>query len=114
EKDTMLYALGVGLGMEPFNEDCLRFVYEDGLKALPSMAVVMAYPGFWAKDPDTGIDWVRVLHAGQELIVHRPLPASGRVEATTRITEIIDKGAGKGALITSERVVRDSESGEDL
>ncbi len=114
EKDTMLYALGVGLGMEPFNEDCLRFVYEDGLKALPSMAVVLAYPGFWAKEPDTGIDWVRVLHAGQEVILHRPLPPSGRVEATTKVTEIIDKGAGKGALIVSERVVRDAESGEDL
>lgn len=114
EKDTMLYALGVGLGMEPFNEDCLRFVYEDGLKALPSLAVVLAYPGFWAKEPDTGIDWVRVLHAGQEVILHRPLPASGRVEATTRVTEIIDKGEGKGALIVSERVVRDADSGADL
>lgn len=114
EKDTMLYALGVGLGMEPLNEDCLRFVYEDGLKALPSMAVILAYPGFWAKEPDTGIDWVRVLHAGQEVILHRPLPVAGRVEATTRVTEIIDKGEGKGALITSERVVRDLDSGEDL
>lgn len=114
EKDSMLYALGVGLGMEPFNEDSLRFVYEDGLKALPSMSVVLAYPGFWAKEPDTGIDWVRVLHAGQEAILHRPLPVSGRLEATTRVTEIIDKGPGKGALIVSERVVRDADSGEDL
>lgn len=114
EKDTMLYALGVGLGIEPLNENCLRFVYEDGLKALPSMAVILAYPGFWAKEPDTGIDWVRVLHAGQEVILHRPLPVAGRVEATTRVTEIIDKGEGKGALITSERVVRDVDSGEDL
>lgn len=114
EKDTMLYALGVGLGMEPLNEDCLRFVYEDGLKALPSMAVILAYPGFWAKEPDTGIDWVRVLHVGQEVILHRPLPVAGQVEATTRITDIADKGEGKGALITSERVVRDVHSGEDL
>lgn len=114
EKDSMLYALGVGLGNDPLNEDCLKFVYEDGLKALPSMSVILAYPGFWAKEPDTGIDWVKVLHAGQEVIIHKPLPASGAVEATTRITDVIDKGEGKGALIVSERVVRDIASGEDL
>ncbi|MDC0662966.1 MaoC/PaaZ C-terminal domain-containing protein [Marinobacter sp. SS21] len=114
EKDSMLYALGVGLGIDPLDEDCLPFVYEDGLKAFPSMAVVLAYPGFWAKEPDTGIDWVKLLHAGQEVILHKPLPATGRVEATTRITDIVDKGEGKGALIISERVVRDQDSGEAL
>jgi len=114
EKDSMLYALGVGLGNDPLNEDCLQFVYEDGLKALPSMGVVLAGPGFWAREPDTGIDWVKVLHAGQELILHKPLPSSSVVEATTKITEIVDKGEGKGALIVSERVVRDKATGEDL
>lgn len=114
EKDSMLYALGIGLGNDPLNEDCLQFVYEDGLKVLPSMGVVLAAPGFWAREPDTGIDWVKVLHAGQELILHKPLPSSGVVEATTKITEIVDKGEGKGALIVSERVVRDKATGEDL
>ena len=114
EKDSMLYALGTGLGNDPLNEDCLQFVYEDGLKVLPSMGVVLAAPGFWAREPDTGIDWVKVLHAGQELILHKPLPSSGVVEATTKITEIVDKGEGKGALIVSERVVRDKATGEDL
>ncbi|MCG2581107.1 MAG: MaoC family dehydratase N-terminal domain-containing protein [Marinobacter sp.] len=114
EKDTILYALGVGLGIDPLDEDCLRFVYEDGLKALPSQANVLAYPGFWAKEADTGIDWVKILHAGQEMIMHKPLPASGQVEATTKITDIIDKGEDKGALIISERTVRDSATGEDL
>lgn len=114
EKDSMLYALGVGLGNDPLNENCLQFVYEDGLKALPSMSVVLAYPGFWAREPDTGIDWVKVLHAGQEFIIHKPLPASGVVEATTKVTEIVDKGEGKGALVVTERVVRDKATGEDL
>ena len=27
-----------------------------GLQALPTMGVVLGYPGFWAKDPATGID----------------------------------------------------------
>ena len=114
EKDCILYALGVGMGLDPLDEECLRFVYEDNLKTLPSQSVIMAHPGFWAKDEDTDIDWVKVLHAGQEVIFHSPIPTSGTVEATTRITEVTDKGDKIGALINSERVVRDIETGKDI
>ena len=41
-RDTMLYALGVGLGADPLDERQLRFVYEKNLVALPTMAVVLA------------------------------------------------------------------------
>src|SRR5262249_60860778 len=57
-KDCMLYALGVGLGLDPTDEQQLPFVYEKNLKALPTMAVVIGYPGLWAKELDTGIHWV--------------------------------------------------------
>ena len=107
EKDCILYALGVGMGLDPLDEECLKFVYEDELKILPSQSVIMAHPGFWAKEEDTGIDWVKVLHAGQEIIFHNPLPTAATVEAATRITEVTDKGEKIGALINSERVVRD-------
>jgi len=113
EKDSILYALGVGMGLDPLNEDTLKFVYEDELKVLPSQSVVLAYPGFWAKEADTNIDWVKVLHAGQEIIVHKPLPAAATVVAETKITEVNDKGARAGALIVSERTVRDKITGED-
>ncbi len=114
EKDCILYALGVGMGIDPLDGDCLAFLHEDGLKVLPSQAVIMAHPGFWAKEDDTGLDWVKVLHAGQEIILHRPFPTSGMVEATTRVTEVIDKGERIGALIVSDRVVRDVVTGEDI
>tara|TARA_B110000444_G_scaffold246911_1_gene268935 strand:- start:734 stop:928 length:195 start_codon:yes stop_codon:yes gene_type:complete len=39
EKVCMLYSLGVGLGIDPLDEDCLQFVYEDGLKVFPSQSV---------------------------------------------------------------------------
>lgn len=113
-KDCILYSLGVGLGMDPLDEDCLPFLYENDLKVLPSQAVIMAHPGFWAKEDDTGLDWVKVLHAGQEIILHQPFPSAGTVEATTRVTEVIDKGDRIGALIVSDRVVRDVETGVDL
>lgn len=111
-KDTMLYALGVGLGHDPLDQAGLPFVYEDELRALPTMAAVLAYPGFWIKEQNTGIDWVKVLHAGQDLVIHKPLPATATVVATTRVTEILDKGPLKGALLLSERTIRDKHSGE--
>ena len=40
-RDTILYALGVGLGHDPMDRAQLRFVYEDGLQALPTMGVVL-------------------------------------------------------------------------
>jgi acyl dehydratase len=114
QRDSMLYALGVGLGIDPNDEAQLNFVYEENLKALPTMAVVLGTPGFWVKEPDTGIDWVKVLHGEQGLVLHKPLPPAATVIGRTRVTEIIDKGAGKGALLLSERDVVDKATGEVL
>lgn len=109
QKDTMLYALGIGLGQDPEDPRQLRYVYEEGLQAFPTMGVVLAYPGFWVRDPRTGIDWVKVVHGEQRLTVHAPLPASGMVVSRTRNTHVIDKGADKGAIVINERTLH----GED-
>ncbi len=113
-QDCILYALGIGLGADPLDRDQLRYVYEEGLRVLPTMATVLAHPGFWMKLPDTGIDWTRVVHAEQQVILHKPLPVCARLIGDTRIVDIVDKGAGKGALIYQERVVTDEDSGEPL
>ena len=113
-KDCMLYALGVGMGIDPLDEQSLLFVYEENLKVSPSQSVMMAHPGFWAKEEDTGLDWVKVLHAGQEIIMHKPFPSEGTVEAKTRINSVTDKGTRIGALIVSDRVVSDVATGEDI
>jgi acyl dehydratase len=109
QKDTMLYALGIGLGQDPEDTRQLRYVYEESLQAFPTMGVVLAYPGFWVRDPRTGIDWVKVVHGEQRLTVHAPLPASGTVVSRTRNTHVIDKGADKGAIVINERTLH----GED-
>jgi acyl dehydratase len=114
EKDTILYALGLGLGQAPMNEDELAFVYEKNLTALPTMAVVLGYPGFWVRDLDTGIDWVKVVHGEQGFRLHRPLAPRGEVVGITRVLDVVDKGAGKGALVYSERRVIDKASGEPI
>jgi acyl dehydratase len=114
ERDSILYALGVGFGISPTDPHQLRFIYEQDLQALPTMAVVLGYPGFWAKDPNTGIDWKRVLHGEQDLTVFRPLPPAGTAVGRTRITRLFDRGQEKGAVLYSARDVIDKASGERL
>lgn len=113
-QDVALYNLSIGLGQDPMDLRQLPFTYEPGLTAMPSMAVVLGYPGFWLKAPDTGVDWVRVVHGEQSLTLHRPLPTSGEIIGTSRVTGLVDRGPGKGALIYSERVIRDATTGEKL
>ena len=43
--------------------------------------------------------------------LHAPLPAAGTVIGTSRVTALVDKGAGKGALMYSERDIIDAASG---
>lgn len=112
-RDTILYALGLGCGSDPTDAQDLRFVYEEGLLALPTLAVVLGYPGFWLKDSETGVDWRKVLHGEQGLVLHAPLPAEGTIIGRTRIIEIFDKG-DKGSLMLSERDVIDKASGKVL
>jgi len=111
-KDCMLYALGIGLGADPLDVQQLRFVYEKDLQVLPTMAVVIASPGFWLQNPGTGVNWKAVLHGEQGLTLHRPLRASATLVGKTVIDEIVDKGAEKGALIYSRRDLYDQQSGE--
>lgn len=110
-RDAILYALGVGLGADPMDRDQLRFVYEDGLLALPTLPVVLGYPGFWMKDPELGADWKRVLHGEQGLVLHRPLPASGYVVGRTRVVDVIDRGPEKGAFVYQKRDLFDAANG---
>lgn len=113
-RDTMLYALGLGCGADPIDESQLRFVYEGQLQALPSMAVVLGYPGFWIGDPSTGADWKKVLHGEQGFTIFKPLPASGTVVGRSRVTDLFDKGKDKGAVLVSERDVVDKATGDLL
>ena len=113
-KDCMLYALGLGLGHDPMDEHQLAFVYEKNLKVLPTMAAVIGYPGFWVKELDTGIDWVKVVAGEYAIKLHRPLLPRGNVVSRTRVMEIVDKGEGKGAVLYVERMIEDSASSERI
>ncbi|MFO7484450.1 MaoC/PaaZ C-terminal domain-containing protein [Oceanibaculum nanhaiense] len=110
KRDSVFYALSVGLGMDPMDERQLDFVdHHRDLKAMPSMAVVLGHPGFWLRNPATGVDAVRVVHGEQGIEIHKPLPVEGEIIGTTRVTGIVDKGEGKGALLYSEKQVRGAD-----
>ncbi len=113
-KDCMLYALGLGFGQDPLNEDELAFVYEKNLKVLPTFALVQGYTPYWLRDAATGVTWNKVVHGEQGLTLHKPVRPQGTVIGQTRIIEAIDKGEGKGALVFSERRIADKQSGELL
>ncbi|MDA8049856.1 MAG: MaoC/PaaZ C-terminal domain-containing protein [Rhodospirillales bacterium] len=125
KRDTIFYALSIGLGHDPLDSRQLDFVdHHRALKAVPSMAVVLGRPGFWLADPATGVDAVRLVHGEQGIVIHRPLPVAGEIIGRTRVTGLIDKGAGAGvpgaasapgrpaaALLYTEKEVIDAATG---
>jgi acyl dehydratase len=113
-RDTMLYALGLGFGQDPMDRGALRFVYEQELQAVPTMAAVMGSPGIWWRDPKTGADAVKLVHGEQDVRVLRPLPVKGCMVARNRVVSLTDKGAGKGAVAVVLRTLVDEASGETV
>ena len=111
-RDAMLYALGVGFGGDPTDEDQLAFVYEQGLRAAPTFPLVLGIPPNWVRN--SGLDYARIVHGEQSLEIHAPLPVEGEVEGSLRITNVIDKGEQKGALVYAERILTDRATGTKL
>lgn len=112
--DTILYALGVGAGIDADSPAKLRFVYEQDLQALPTMSTVLAGPGFWQREEQFGIEWQKILHGEQSVLMHKPLPVKGEVTAELTIDAIYDKGEGKGAVLYSTRKLYEKTSGDLL
>lgn len=110
-RDAILYALGVGLPLSPGEGPDLAWLVEDRLRVLPSLAVTLASPGMWVRDPRLGIDWPRLLHMAQAAEFHSPLPPATRVTSQPRIAALHDRGAGRGALCVLARDVTDARDG---
>ena len=107
-KDCMLYALALGLGRDPVDEKELAFVRGKTPKVLPTNAATFGYPYHWLRDLDTGADYGKSVHGEQSLRMHRLMPPQGRLVSRLRVTEVIDKGPGKGAVVYIERKLDDA------
>lgn len=112
ERDTMLYALGIGIGAEATDAGQLRYVYEKDLQAVPTMVAVLGSPGSWMRTPSTGVDFFKLVHGEQDVRIVRALPSEGNLIARNRVHSITDKGAGKGAVVVLLRELMDAASGE--
>jgi acyl dehydratase len=114
-RDSALYALSLGMGADPTDEDELPYVYEGrGPLAVPSQCVTLCWPPFWHKESATGISWRRILHGEQRFVLHRPIPVAGIVEADHRVVAVADKGAARGCIIYTAHDIRDQSTGEPL
>lgn len=113
-RDVMLYALGVGLGADPLDEQQLRYVFEEGLPALPTLAITLTYPPLLAAYEAAGIVPHRVLHGEQRFELWRPLPVEAELEGETRVVHLLDKGPGRGLLIYYRTEIRNAGTGEPL
>ena len=102
-RECMLYALGIGLGMDPMDKDQLRFVYERAdLVAFPTLPTVLGWPGR-LRGAEFGIDERLVVAASHKVVLHAPLATQGKLTSRPRIKEVIDKGPGNHAIIQAIR-----------
>jgi len=109
-KETILYALGVGMAADPLNEAELAFVYEKDLRCVPTQAGVVT----WGAMPgDLGVNFMLLVDGERKIVFHKPLQTSGRVTADCRVLGAWDKGPGKGAVIVSETTLSNA-AGEDV
>lgn len=117
-RDIILYNLSVGAG-----QDTLEYVYEQGLKAIPTFGVIPCAATFGTEPytaqpvmPTSKIEGLRkegTLHMDHKLVLYRPIPTEGTLTINKVITGVYDRGEGKGAKIQVEISAAD-ETGETL
>lgn len=110
-KDVQLYHLGIGAGANPdkhspaTDPDELRYTLESRLHVLPSFVTVAGGALAAAEglsSPGVDVDLAAVLHGGQRIEVHRPIPAEGRAVQTARVVAVYDKGKAAVIVLRSE------------
>lgn len=109
-KDVQLYHLGLGAGVPATDPHELRYTLESKLHVLPSFATVAGagqgvVGGVFG--PGLDIDLAAVLHGGQTIELHRPIPVSGTAVSTSRVAAVYDKG--KAAILVLRTEAADGE-----
>lgn len=97
ERDTLLYALGVGAGTAD-----LSFTTENShditQQVLPTYAVI-ACVGFSALAKIGEFNAGLLLHGSQQIRLFAPLPVAGSLSVVAEVADIQDKGEGKNAVV---------------
>ena len=116
-KDCLLYSLGVGAGVTDPTGFELEFTTENTKeveqKTLPTMCVVLGGTGGRGPLSNLGdVNYSKMVHGEQGIILHKPLPTSATILSTSKISNIYDKG--KAALVILETTAVDSQDGQPL
>jgi acyl dehydratase len=110
-KDALLYAVGVGAGI-----DELAFTTENShdvpQRVLPTMAAVIGAGVSGAISAIGSFDFAMLVHGEQSFVQHREIPVEGSLTATGKIVGIYDKGSGAVVAVEGECV--DNATGETL
>jgi acyl dehydratase len=113
--DALLYALGVGAGMDDPTGAELEFTTENTRditqRVLPTMAVVLQASGLPLRELGD-VNLAMMLHGEQGITLHRELPTEGTLESSSTITGIWDKT--KGAVVDVEASTVLAGTGEPL
>lgn len=104
-KDIQLYHLGLGAGIPATDPDELRYTLESKLHVLPSFATVagagMGVVGGLSA-PGIDVNLAHVLHGGQTIELHRPIPVKGKATTTSRVAAVYDKKKAAVLVLRSE------------
>lgn len=109
-KDIQLYHLGLGAGAPATDPDELRYTLESKLHVLPSFATVagagMGVVGGLSA-PGIEVNLAAVLHGGQTITLHRPIPVEGKAVTTSKVAAVYDKT--KAAILVLRTEVADDD-----
>ena len=108
-QQAILYALGIGMGMDPLDERQLRFVLEDDLLVFPTFATVAAWDIEFLLE--LGIGWSKLIHLAQSMEIFYPFPPEAQLLSDRRILDAVEKPKQNATILTSEALVR--EAGTD-
>ena len=116
-KDCLLYSLGVGAGASDPTGFELEFTTENtkgvSQKVLPTMCVVLGGTGGRGPLAHLGdVNYSKMVHGEQRVILHKPLPTQATVLSTSKISNIYDKG--KAALVILENIAVDTDDGKPV
>ena len=103
DRDVLLYALSIGMGQDPLDPGELPFVLEvPVLRVMPTLASVLG-----ARAHEQGLLWqgglldpASIVHGEERLELFRPLPPTGKLAGRKWVCDVVDKGAGRGAIVT--------------
>lgn len=112
--DCIRYALSLGMAQDPLDMQELQYAYEEGLRVVPTFLSTVGGSGPWFRDPRSGIQWLQMLHGEQRMRFHAVVPPGADLICRTRISHVVDKGAGRGALVVVQQDWADSQSGAPL